>query len=485
MGPRAAGQGDEQRNGPADGQPDRSIGLLWVLDKLPALVALYDRDQRNVMANRAYLDWFALEPAALRGRHLRDVLGEDAYAVSRPHVEKVLAGTGQRFVNTVVTPAGEARHLQAAYVPHVLDGAVAGFFAQITDVTAQVEAERDLLEAQVLARLGSYTFVPGSDRVRFSPPLLMLMGLDPEGPGPTVEQYLELVHPDDRAVVDGIREQADRGEEYEADYRLLLADGTLRHVHSRTRRVLDAEGRVVMLRGVMQDETATQHLASELARANQLLTDLLGVLGHDLRQPIGVVNSYLEHLEEDWDHTSEEVRLRHVGTARRASSRLDLLVRDILTLVSVDTAAIAPRPEAVDLREVVVQAALDARLDLDLEVPEGLVACVDPLHARQIVANLVTNAGRYGRAPFVVSGRRSRDTVVLSVADHGEGVPQEFVPHLFDRFARASSGVASTTAGTGFGLYIVRALARANGGDVTHAHASPCGAVFTLTLRPA
>ncbi len=470
------------RGGWPSARPGLQLGLLDVLDTLPALVALWDRDHRNVMANRAYLDWFELEPEDLRGKHLHEVLGATAYAVSLPHVEAVLAGTGQRFVNTVVTPAGEARHLQAAYVPHVVDGNVEGFFAQVTDVTAQVEAERDLLEAQVLARVGSYTFVPGSSAVIFSPPLLTLMGLDPDGPSPTVEQYLAMVHPDDREVVDIVRAQADRGEEYETDYRLVLADGTLRHVHSRTRQVHDADGRVVMLRGVMQDETATHRVVGELARVNQQLSDLLGVLGHDLRQPIGVVTSYLEHLEEDWDDTIDEVRRLHVGTARRASSRLDLLARDILTLASLDTAAIAPRPDPVNLRDVVVQAAADSRLDLDLEVPLGLVACVDPLHARQIVANLVTNAGRYGRPPFVVSGQKGRDAIVLTVADRGEGVPAEFVPHLFDRFSRATTGVASTTTGTGFGLYIVRALARANGGDVTHAHATPTGAIFTLTL---
>jgi signal transduction histidine kinase len=72
--------------------------------------------------------------------------------------------------------------------------------------------------------------------------------------------------------------------------------------------------------------------------------------------------------------------------------------------------------------------------------------------------------------------------VAIRVADHGEGVPPDFVPRLFDRLARADSGVATTTAGTGLGLYLVRKLAQAGGLDVGYESNQPHGAAFTLSV---
>jgi signal transduction histidine kinase len=70
----------------------------------------------------------------------------------------------------------------------------------------------------------------------------------------------------------------------------------------------------------------------------------------------------------------------------------------------------------------------------------------------------------------------------IEVLDSGEGVPDDFVPHLFDRFTRASTGNASAQKGTGLGLYIVRQLALANGGTITYQRRKPTGACFVLSL---
>ncbi|MCW2817605.1 MAG: yegE 3, partial [Marmoricola sp.] len=133
-----------------------------LINTLPALVALWGEDQRNVMGNAAYEEWFGLRPAELRGMHLREVLGAGLYAQNLPHVEAALRGERQVFDRTVVTAAGETRHTQAHYVPHVTEDGVQGFYAMVTDVTGKVEAQRDLLAAQALARIGSYTVAPAT-----------------------------------------------------------------------------------------------------------------------------------------------------------------------------------------------------------------------------------------------------------------------------------------------------------------------------------
>jgi PAS domain S-box-containing protein len=116
--------------------------LLTVLDGLPGMVGYWDRDLRNVVANRPYLDFFGIAPESMTGRHIRDVLGESVYASNLPFIRRVLAGEEQLFDRTLVDTDRRVRHTQASYRPHVVDGTVHGFFVLVTDVSDRVLAER-------------------------------------------------------------------------------------------------------------------------------------------------------------------------------------------------------------------------------------------------------------------------------------------------------------------------------------------------------
>lgn len=126
---------------------DHTPGRLQdVLDHLPAMISYWDRDQRNVLANRAYLDWFGLTPEQMRGRHLRDVLGEHLYTLSTDHIDRALAGVRQVFERSVRDVRGIARYTQASYIPDFVDGEVHGFFALVTDITRLKQTERSLAD---------------------------------------------------------------------------------------------------------------------------------------------------------------------------------------------------------------------------------------------------------------------------------------------------------------------------------------------------
>lgn len=136
---------------PATGAPlegsDETSQLRRFIDSLPALVGYWDHECRNVIANAAYVEYFGMTPGQIRGRHLREVLGEAVYALNLPYINGVLAGQEQLFERTLVDRHGMARHTQASYVPDIVDGEIRGFVVQVTDVTARVEAERARDEA--------------------------------------------------------------------------------------------------------------------------------------------------------------------------------------------------------------------------------------------------------------------------------------------------------------------------------------------------
>jgi PAS domain S-box-containing protein len=137
-------------------EPVEEIGATPLVG-LPAAVGYWDADLRNRVANGAYVEFLGLTPEEIHGRHVSEVLGPELYALNRPRIERALAGEPQLFDRTIIDPSGEPRHVQASYIPDVVDGEVRGFVVLVTDITARGAAEqahaiaeakfRDLLES--------------------------------------------------------------------------------------------------------------------------------------------------------------------------------------------------------------------------------------------------------------------------------------------------------------------------------------------------
>lgn len=144
--------GDDAARTGAPAGPTRQLPVpvdvvLAVLDGLPGMVGCWDRDLRNVVANRAYVEYFGLTPETIAGMHIRDVLGAELYSANQPFIERALAGEQQQFDRTIVDMHGRDRHTQVSYVPSRRDGVVNGFFVLVTDVTERVNAERQTMRS--------------------------------------------------------------------------------------------------------------------------------------------------------------------------------------------------------------------------------------------------------------------------------------------------------------------------------------------------
>jgi PAS domain S-box-containing protein len=105
------------------------------VDAAPALLSYWDTAERNVFANEAYARWFGREPDELRGLHLRELLGAEAYEDDREHIRRVLGGAPQRFERDVSNLAGTL-HAEVACTPDVADGQVVGFAVAVTVLPA-------------------------------------------------------------------------------------------------------------------------------------------------------------------------------------------------------------------------------------------------------------------------------------------------------------------------------------------------------------
>jgi hypothetical protein len=235
---------------------------------------------------------------------------------------------------------------------------------------------------------------------------------------------------------------------------------------------------------------ALERQAIELQRANEALetvardrTEFLAVTAHELRTPVTVVNGFASTLRDRWDRLSDEERFEMINALSRGGERLALLVRELLTASRLEAGVVEVDASDFDLAVAIAEAVRDANASSDAVVSADVEATfvhADRNRVLQMLSNYVTNALRYGGPPVVVTTTRTADGVVVRVNDSGSGVPPELVPRLFDKFTRGNP-----QQGTGLGLFIVRELARAQGGDAWYEARAGGGSCFALRLPSA
>lgn len=246
---------------------------------------------------------------------------------------------------------------------------------------------------------------------------------------------------------------------------------------------------------VVTDLTERNRLLSEktaandgLLAANETMRDFIAVASHDLRTPIAVIAGYAELLTRDWATLREQDKREFLDVIDRQSRHLAALTSELLEVSRIESGELDTRPEPVGLREAIgrsLEAVGQDGANVSVSCPPDLVVLVDPLDLARILENYLTNAAKYGEPPVRIEATRGRDAVEVRVIDHGPGVPPEFVPRLFDKFARADTPTTKAHSGTGLGLSIACGLAEANGGQTSYEPNSPTGSCFHVHLRPA
>lgn len=213
----------------------------------------------------------------------------------------------------------------------------------------------------------------------------------------------------------------------------------------------------------------------DLREEGDMKSEFVAMTSHELRAPLTTILGFTESLRERGDHLTAEQHDRFLEGIDRQSRRLFRLVDDLMVASRLDTGSLGAVPEDVRMKRVVTEAieTLGSGGTVTVDVPEDLMAHVDPDHARRIVVNLVRNAQKYGNPPITVSARTDGDQIELAVSDEGPGVSPDFEERLFQKFERADVRQSREQGGTGLGLAIVRGLAEVNGGSVAYSPLRP------------
>lgn len=238
-------------------------------------------------------------------------------------------------------------------------------------------------------------------------------------------------------------------------------------------------------------EGLTARHASE-TRVRQFVADA----SHELRTPLASIQGYTEFAErlvgdsDEQAHPGNRRDLAHaLGRVRDESRRMSQLVEDMLLLARLDNGRPIER-EQVDLSDVIINAVHDAhiagpdhRWALDIP-PESVSVVGDRSRLYQAVANLLSNARVHTPAGtrIVTSLAANVDrSVTMAVVDDGQGIPDDLLPNVFERFARGDGSRSRAAGSTGLGLAITRAVVKAHHGTID-VESSRTGTCFTMTL---
>jgi PAS domain S-box-containing protein len=304
--------------------------------------------------------------------------------------------------------------------------------------------------------------------------------------------WLAAVHPDDRAYVEGLWRGLQEHPHYEAEFRLVMADGSLRWVRDRLFPVRDARDEVYRVARVTSDITRRKEMESLLRAADSNKNEFLATLAHELRNPLSPIRNAAALLGSTGVGAGErQARAREVIT--RQVDHLAHLVDDLLDVARISEGKIALRREDVEIKGVIAQAIetagpLIAAREHRLEVvqPERQVwVSGDPVRLAQSMGNLLHNAAKFTPkgGQIRVEVRLDEDTVRIAVHDNGIGIAEDNLPRIFGMFAQAAVPPDRAPEGLGIGLSLVSRLLEMHGG---HLYAtSPgigMGSTFTVEL---
>jgi signal transduction histidine kinase len=229
-------------------------------------------------------------------------------------------------------------------------------------------------------------------------------------------------------------------------------------------------------------------MADELERSDKQRRNLFADIAHELRTPITILRGRLEGIL-DGVYPPDEA---NIAPALEETYLLERLVEDLRLLALAEANQLRYEMKSIRLNELVetilglFTAQADEKeikllLEAEPDIPEVMV---DPQRFQQVIGNLIDNALRYTPegSTIELDIKKVDQNIELSVADEGQGIPEEELKHIFDRFWRGEKSRARSTGGAGLGLSIARRLVEAHGGRIWARNRSPRGFEVIISL---
>ena len=437
---------------------------------------------------------FGLEPGAFEGdqQAFRRLVHDD----DRPLLEEAVTNAIETGEDYVVEfrfrhAGGSWRWMEGRGRATFTDGRATFLHGIGMDITNRMEHDQLLRAREERLRLaaeagdfGLYDYDLETGASYWSPELHRILGWDGEATslrdGPIHPEDRDEVIAQSRAAQDPLGDGA-----FDFEYRIVRNDGAVRWLSTHGRNYFSApdptpDRHAVRSIGVVLDVT-------DRKQADDLRDVFVGMLSHELRTPVTAIYGGSQVLRRE--HVDEATRREIVADIVSESERLERLVENLLVLARAERHVAMTGRDPVSLRPLLMRIVDDKRRRwpgraIQMDVEPGLPPVAsDDGSVELILRNLISNALKYGAERGVVrtTARRVGDEVRVCVEDDGPGIVPEDAERLFELFYRADPARLRAQ-GAGIGLFVVRALVEASGGQVSAANRPEGGASFCFIL---
>ena len=493
----------------------------FVLDNAADAVLVCDPDGRFLYANQQAADLLGWSVDGLLAAELAEILPaedrETSWALFRQLVDSghLLAELRLRRRDGRVL----AVELHAVRLP---DGNLYGAYRDVGERRRAEAALRDkdvlLREMSAIARIGGWSFDPATGAGDWTEEVARIFEVDPAAPASLAAGLGFFPDAEREKLEAAVRAAVDQGRPYDLELEMVGAAGTRKWVRTIGRPVI-WEGRVVMLRGTLQDITEKKRLGAELERHRHHLEDLvasrtaeltearrhaevasraksafLANMSHEIRTPMNAIMGLTHLLRRGAPTPDQADKLDKIDASAR---HLLSIISDILDLSKIEAGRMELEDADFALESILDQVrsligaeaaakGLEVALDADA-VPSRLRG--DATRLRQALLNYAANAVKFTergsvvlRAKLLAQGE-GRALVRFEVADTGIGVAPERLDRLFDAFEQADASTTRKYGGTGLGLAITRSLAGLMGGQAGAESTPGRGSTFWFTAQ--
>lgn len=356
-------------------------------------------------------------------------------------------------------------------------------------------SEARLNEAQRITHFGSWEYTAETNELIWSDEVYRILELDPEENKPNYELFIDLIHPDDRELVDSAYKYSLKNKTpFYFEHRLKLKSGTIKRVRDHAEASYNDEGEVITSAGTMQDITELREKEELLKRSQKMdaLGKLTGGIAHDYNNMLGVILGYSELLLEQKDTTPQN--MDYVTQIRDAGERAKALTAKLMAFTRYTPShldAININAELLDHQNM-LEKTLTARIKLSLDLCDDIwFVELDSGDLNDAVVNMAINAshaiGANGNVTISTKNihinsseantlnLNEGDYVSLSVSDTGSGIDAQTITQIFDPFFTTKGDK-----GTGLGLSQVYGFVKRSGGNISVESELGTGTEFVL-----
>lgn len=478
--------------------------LRSVLNSLPSLIGHWDKNLINLHANSSYTEYFGMNPDEVKGKHIRELLGPELYKKNLPYIQNALKGVPQTFEREIPLPHGGSKHTLAHYLPELRNGEVIGFFVIVNDVTPLKMSEarfKGLLESapdaivivneqgriELINKQTEKIFQYSKEEIKGKPLSTFIPERFYNEFGKNFQNYLS--HPIITSIghdIEILGKRKDRREfPVEVSVAPLQIQGGI---------LISCSIRDITERRKIENERAELLKKENKARrqaeeAIRMRDEMLAVVSHDLRNPLGVILGSIDLLTRTRDLDPKTIQL--ADRIRRSVKMMLNMIKDLLDVHKIEQGlfSVEEGRHEQDIKKMIddiyeSQQTLmkDKSLMLELKVPQNIPeVSLNYEQMLRVFQNLIGNSIKFTPegGKIALGCEVLESSLKFCVEDTGPGIEKELLPKIFNRFAQAKK---TAQLGTGLGLTIAKGIIEAHGGKIWVESDLGKGSKFYFTL---